>query len=796
MIRDLLGALRWLRRNPLFAAAVVFILGAGIGANTAAFSIVDAVLLRPLPYRSPSNLVRVEETSPKRAQFGISAADYLRLRDRTDLFETSAPYLKDMVTLTGIATPDQVFALRTSGRLFALLGTRAALGRGLVEADDGSPHVAVLSDRLWQRLFHGDRGAIGRRVAISDEAFTVVGVMPPEFDFPGSEVELWTPLHLTPAYARSLQMVARLRAGRSLAAVQSALRIVAQQLERQAPREKAGLDMVVSPWREELAQKYKLSLVFILAAVGLVLLIACADAGSLLLCRALQRRKEIAIRASLGAGWWRVARQLLAESLVLAVAGSAAGIAVAHFALRFLLRQLAALPFAVPHMQRVALNQRVMLFNTILCLALACILSLLPVFLASRTDLQTVLRTGLAAGRSRGSARAFSLLIAAEAAFAFLLLVGSGLMMRSLIRLEQSDHGLQPDHVLTMRVPIGTATQPRPAGRYDSKASQMAYYAELLERLRQIPGVRYVAVVNNPPLSSVNTTTVYEAPDGTSKYMPTRTISEQYFAAMGIPVLAGRPFNAQDQSSTAPAVGIINRHLARELFGNRDPVEQILPVPGSKPLRVVGVVKDSPQMSYDQPANNELYIPYRQFIFGVFMSTIVVRTSGEPLTLAAALSKAVWAVDPDQPIVKVETMNDVIADSIWRPRFSAWVFTVLGGLALLLTSAGVYSVVSYTATLRAREVGIRVALGATPANVVATILRGAMLPLAAGLAVSLAAALLLSRLLASLLYEIGSNDPVTYAVAVAVLLATGAVASARPAWRAAAGDPLQALRTE
>jgi predicted permease len=569
MIRDLLWALRWLRKNPLFTAAIVFILGVGIGANTAAFSIVDAVLLRPLPFRSPSILVRVEETSPKRALSGVPAEDYLRLSDRTDLFETSAPYVKDMVTLTGIATPDQVFALRTSGRLFSLLGARAALGRRLLEADDRSPNVAVLSDRLWRRLFRGDHGVIGRRIVISDEAFSIVGVMPPEFEFPGSEVELWTPLHLTPAFARPLQIVARLHQRRPLAAVQSALRIVAHQLEQQAPREKAGLDIVVSPWREEVARKYQLSLVFILAAVGLVLLIACADVGSLLLCRALQRQKEIAIRASLGAGWWRVARQLLAESLVLAVAGSAAGIAVAHYTLRFLLRQLAALPFAVPHIQRVAWNQRVLLFNTVLCLALASILSLLPVLLASRTDLQTVLRTGLAAGRSRGSSRVFSLLIAAEAAFAFLLLVGSGLMMRSLTRLEQSDHGFEPDHVLTMRVPIGTLTQPRPTGRYDSKPSQMAYYHELLERLQQIPGVRYVAAVNNPPLSSVNTTTVYEAPDGTSKLIPTRTISEQYFAAMGIPLLAGRPFTAEDQSMSAPAVGIVNQYLARALFANR-----------------------------------------------------------------------------------------------------------------------------------------------------------------------------------------------------------------------------------
>jgi predicted permease len=794
-MRDLRWAMRCLRRNPLFATAVVLILGLGIGASTAAFSIVDAVILRPLPYRSAAQLVRVEETSSKRSLYGMPAEDYLRWSDRTDLFQTSVPFVKDMVTLTGVATPDQVFALRSPGRLFSLLGTPAALGRTLLESDDNSSAVAVIGHRLWERVFHRDPRVVGRQVTLSDQIYTIVGVMPPAFEFPGSDVELWVPLRLTAAQT-SVQVVAEMRPRQPLAAVQSAMQIVAHQIESEKPIEKAGLQIVVSPWRDEVTRKYELSLVFIVAAVGLVLLIACADAGSLLLCRALQRQKEIAIRASLGAGLWRVMRQLLAESLLLAVLGTATGIAVANWMLRVLVRQLAALPIALPHLQGVALNQRVFLFNTALCLALACVLSMLPVFLAARADLQTVLRTGQAAGPARGSKRIFSLLIAGEAAFAFLLLAGSGLMMHSLIRLEESDHGFRPDHVLTMRVPIGTATQPRPTGRYDNKPRQMAHYQELVARLHQIPGVRYAAIVNNPPLSSVNTSTEFVTADGVRTQLPTRTISEEYFAAMGTPLLAGRAFTAQDQSADAPAVGIINQHLAREMFPGRDPLDQMFPVPNGKPMRIVGVVKDAAQMSYERPAENELYIPYRQYIFGVFMSTIVVRTAGDPLALTSALQKAIWAADPDQPIVKVETLNDVIADSIWRPRFSAWVFTVLGGLALLLTSAGVYSVVSFTATLRAREVGIRVALGATPRQVIAEVLRSAMIPLVCGLAVSFMAALLLSRLLTSLLYEISATDPMTYALAVVVLLGMGVVASIGPAWRAAARDPLPLLRID
>ena len=393
-----------------------------------------------------------------------------------------------------------------------------------------------------------------------------------------------------------------------------------------------------------------------------------------------------------------------------------------------------------------------------------------------------------------GSVRLFSILIASEAALAFLLLVGSGLMVRSLIRLQQSDHGFHPDHVLTMRVPVGTFTQPQPKGKYDTKPQQMAYYHELVERLQSVPGVKAAAVVNNLPLSGSNSSIIFGEHGDHPMLFTTRTISPQYFSVMGIPLIAGRFFTESDRDGSRGVV-ILNEYLAHHLFPQRVAVGQNFPDSGS-PVTVVGVVKDSAQMSYEEPPKGELYIPYQQFIFGVFLSTIVVRTSGDPLSLAATLSKEVWAVDPNQPIVKVETMNEVIANSIWRPRFSAWIFSVLGGLALLLTSAGVYGVVAYTTGLRTREVGIRVALGASPRDVVAMILRSALIPLAAGLAVSVVAALLLSRLLGSLLYEISGTDPVTYFGAGMLLLGIGAAASILPAWRAATRDPLHALRTE
>ncbi|HTT65724.1 MAG TPA: ABC transporter permease [Bryobacteraceae bacterium] len=795
---DLRHDLRALRRKPTLAAGVIAILALGIGASTAVFSVVDAVLLRPLPYPSAGRLVKIQEGSTKRDIGGLPAADYLELRKRIDVFDNTAAYVRDDVTATGMGEPDRAIIGRTSAGLFSLLGIRARLGRALLEADDNpsAPNVAVLSDRFWQRVYRGDPGVVGRTIRLSGEPYTIAGVMPPEFEFEFSKTDLWIPLRLTAAFNSHVGVVARVKPEVSIPQVRSAVEVAARQLEREDPQEKAGLRIVVSPWRETPAREYEVTLVFVLAAVGLVLMIACLNVTSLLLSRAVQRQKEIAIRASLGAGRWQVMRQLLAESFALTLAGSAAGIVIAYYALEYLIKQLTRLPGVLPHLQRIAIDRRVLLFDIVLCLVLACIISLAPILMASKTDLQAALRGGQRAGGPKTSTRLFSILIASEAAFAFLSLAGSGLMIRSLVRLEEADHGFHPDHVLTLRVPVGSLRQLQAGGKYDTKPQQMAYYHELVERLHRVPGVKALAVVNNLPLSDVNTAVVKSGPTGREVLVEARTISPEYFNVMGTRLIAGRFFSDSDQAGS-PAVAIINQRLAGELFPGRNAVGEKLPGEGSSEGEtVVGVVQNAPQTSYEKPPEGEMYLTYRQFIFGAFMSTIVVRTSGNPLALADSLKRAVWTVDATQPIVKIETMNDVIADSIWRPRFSAWIFSVLGGLALLLTSAGVYAVVAYTTTLRTREVGIRVAMGATPRAVVAVILRGALIPLAGGLALSFVAAVLLSHLLASVLYEISGTDPVAYLSAGALLLVIGVIASARPAWSAATGDPMQALRAD
>ena len=796
VVRDFVHGFRWLRRKPLFTVAVTVILALGIGANTAIFSIVDAVLLRPLPYRSPERIVQIEQTIPKRRNTLVPASAYLLLRERSDLFEQVLAYRRNMVTVTGGSEPDQVFALRTSARLFSFLGVSARLGRSLVDSDDAfdAPNVVVLSHRFWKRRFHGDPDVVGRAVTVSEEIFTVTGVMGPEFEFPNSSVEMWFPLRLSSPSKEWLGVVARIKEGVSLPRVRSGLQGLASQLEQQDPQKKAGLQLVVSPWNQDTEPEYELTLVLILAAVGLVMLIACANVGSLLLSRAVQRQKEIAIRASLGAGFWRVARQLLAESFAMAVLGCAAGLAVAYYTLQYLTKQLAALPIIVPRIQHVELDGRALLLSMGLCLLVTGVCSLAPILFASRTDFQAVLRGGQGTG-TRGSSRLFFFLVASQGAFAFLLLVGSGLMVRSLIRLQEANKGFRPDHVLTLGVPIGSIGYT--PTKYGTLPSKTAYYDKLLALVERVPGVAEAALVNNLPLSRIYTRITFPGPDGTLPPIFSRIISPRYFAAMGIPVVSGRLFEEADQRG-APRVAIINEYLASHLFPDRDSLGQFLP--GNKnseqgPM-IVGVVRNSWLARYDRPMEGEVYLPYRQVIRFAFALTVVVRTAGEPLALAQTLRKEVWALDPNQPILKVRTMNEVVAQSIWRPRFSAWIFSVLGGLALLLTAAGVYAVVAYTTAVKMREVGIRIALGATPGRVVKAVLRDAMMPLAAGLAVGLGASLLLSHLLTSLLYEISDTDPITYLGAAALLLAIGGIAGARPAWKAATCEPLSVLRAE
>lgn len=797
-IQDLGYSVRMMGKKPAFTFAVVELLGLGIGANAAVFSIVDAVLLRTAPYPTPNTLVRIEESSTSRKLSGVPAIHYQHWAERKDVLKVVAPYLKDTVTLTGDGEPEQVAGVR-SQRLFRTLGVSARLGRGLTDADEkeGATNAVVLSHRLWQRRYQSDPGVLGRAITISGERHEVVGVMPPDFEFHFSDAELWTPLRWGPS-TPWVQVAARLQDQVPISQAERALEILARQIEQEKPKDYSGLKITVKPWQESLDSKYKSTVAFVLVSAALIMLIVCANAGSLLLSRAIQRQKEICIRASLGAGRWRIVRQLTCESLVLAFLGCVLGIGVALVTIEVLTKQLASLPIVLPHLQRIHLDGRVLSFSLLLSLATTILCSLAPVLMAVRSDLQSPLRGGPTAAAPRGTSRMFSTLIALEAGFAFLLLAGAGLMIRSLNHLQQVDYGFRPDHVLTLRIPVGTLTQPRPTGKYDTRPRQMAYYREILERVRTVPGVKASAIVNNLPLSGITSSLSLKLPslDGKSEPTSARTISPQYFAAMGIPLIAGRDFTDGDQGG-ARAVSIINEYLARRLFPNGNAIGERLPNESGEPgATIVGVVKDAVQSNYESPAAPEIYIPYQQFMFATFMSTLVVRTESDPVLFASTLRDKVWEIDRDQPIVRVETMNEVLSNSIWRPRFSAWIFSVLGVVSLLLAGAGIYAIVANMSAMREHELGVRAALGATSWNILSEVLLGGLAPLALGLGLSAIVALALSRYLTSLLYGVSGGDPLTYFGAAALLFGIGVTASAPPARQAAKRDPLRTLRAE
>jgi len=791
--QDVRQALRLPRRSPAFAMAVVAILTLGIGASTAVFSVVDAVLLRPPAFASPDQLLQIKSAGSRRGWFYLS--EYRLMEGRDDLFKGTAAYRRVLVTLTGGGEPDQLFAVRGSSELFRVLGVQPRLGRTMESADNvGGTPVAAISHRLWHRRFHASADVLERSITVFGKELRIVGVMPPEFEFPVSNVDLWVPLAEEAESRDGLHIVARKRDGVSLEQIRGAMQVVQSQIRETDPGRNGEVEVTASPWRQEIEPQYELSMILVLTGVGCVLLIACANVAGLLLGRAAQRQREIAIRSSLGADRWRVARGLLAESLLLSVAGGVAGVALSHYLLGWAAHQLAGLPIVLPHLQHVALNERALSATILICLAVAVLCSLAPILFAGRTRARAALSSGERGGR-HGSGPLFSFLVGSQAAFAFLLLVGSGLMITSMVRLEGADKGFATDNILTMRVPSSSMSGPRSA--WTKSQEQLAnQYQQLIERIERIPEVEAAAYVSNLPLSGFSMTLTFAGDDGQKLGFFARSVSPDYLHVMRIPLLSGRHFG-EDDGEGAPRVAIINEFLARQLFADRDPIGRLLPSQDpEKGIQVVGVAKNSWQSHFDRPIRAEIYLPYKQLIRWPISSAVVLRTSREPSAMAEQLRAEVWTVDPDQPVLKVETMEQVFLSAIWRPRFSAWILSTLGALALLLSAVGVYAVVAYTSSLRLREVGIRMAVGATPRDVVGLILKDSLTPLAIGLATGGVMALLLSGVMAGVLYETQGTEPEAYLGAAALMLAVGAAAGLRPALRAAGSEPLSVLRAE
>jgi putative ABC transport system permease protein len=798
MLNDLRYAVRSLLKSPAFTIAAVLCLALAIGANTAIFSVIDSVLLRPLPFAQPERLVALWERNVKLSadRNSIAPANYLDWKARTRVFEQSAVYYKYRLALTGLGDPVEVPVEVTTASFLPLLGVAPELGRGFTEAEDrpGAESVVVLSYGFWRRHFNGDRGVLGRVIMLGGAPATVIGVMPAGFGLPGSDAELWTPLGLDPALdyriraGRYLKGLARLAPGVTAAEADAQLQALARQLEEEYPRFNGGWSAAVVPLTEQVVGAARRTIFVLAGVVAFVLLIACANVANLQLARAAGRRREIAVRAALGASRARVVRDLLTESVLLAMVGGGLGLLLALWGTEAL---VAAAPAGLPRADEIGISGRALLFTCVLSLATGVLFGLMPALQASRADLHETLKEG-----SRGTTanRARGLLVAAQLALSLVLLVGAGLMLRSFAELSRVSPGFTAEHLLTARVSL-------PDARYDTDPKQGALFASLLERARGLPGVRSASVINFLPFGGLGSATNYfiaGRPLPRPNDEPVATISAvdpDFFRTMEIPVLQGEPFTERD-GPTAPKKVAISRRLADEQFPGMDPIGQRILMPWRDTLvaEIVAVVGDVHSAGLDSMPRPTLYWNFAQFPWSG--ATVVVRTSGDPLSVAEPLRRELQAIDPELPLGRVKPMEAYLGDSVATRRFTMLLIGAFAAVAVILAAIGIAGVMTNGVAQRTREIGVRLALGARPADVLRMVLRQGMTMVAAGIVAGVLGALALTRVLQGLLYGTSPTDPLTFAGVAALLAVIALVATYLPARRATRVDPLEALRSE
>jgi predicted permease len=789
--QDLAYAVRYLRTNPGFGLAGVLTLALGIGAATTIFGVANAVLLRPLPFRAPDQLVRIYETNPSSDDFSASDPNYLDWRARSRSFAELAAYRWNAMNLVGDGTPEQLTTIGVAHTLFPLLGVSPAVGRAFTADEDrpGRPRVVLLSDGLWQRRFGGDRGVVGRTLDLDGQPHTVIGILPPRMGF-ATRADLWQPLAPDPASNRSnhtLGVVGRLRPGVTIDAATAEMRAIARQLGQQYPETNSEWGVRIESFRDWLiGPELRDRVVALLFAVGLLLLMACVNVASLLIARASTREREMGLRAALGAGRWRIARQLLTESLTLAAIGAAAGVALAAVAMP-MLREVGG--DAVPRLDQMTLDWRVLTFAIGASVVTGLLFGLAPAVHALRAGLHGMLRSGT---RVAGSGRLRSALVVVSVALAMLLLVGAGLVGTSFLRLMRVDLGFDPEHVLVASISL-------PAERYanDRIAS---FHAEAMRRIAAIPGVRAAGMVNIAPFAGGNTaipfTIVGRAPAQPGEYSQAswRSVTPGYFAALGIRLKRGRLLDESDAEQGMPVI-VISDTMAHRFWPGEDPVgKQIQPQRARRAFTVVGVVNDiRTQTLADEPAP-VMYLPYRQVSLRSMWLT--VRAVGAPASVAPAVQREIWAIDKTLPVANVQPLTELVSEVAAQPRLTMLIFALFASAALALAVIGVYGVVAYSVAQRTREIGVRLALGAQPSRIVRRVLRHGLTLAALGIAMGVAAAYALSRFIAAILYGTEPTDVMTYG-GVALLLATcAAAASLAPARRAAKVDPVTALRYE
>ena len=817
MLNDVRYALRLLTKSPSFTLIALLTIALGIGASTAVFGVIDATLLRPLPYRAPDRIVMLWRKAPPSVNIGYSEvpwnrADFLDFASTSRSLEAVGAFKADTFNLTGSGQPQQLSGLRATAGFFRALGVGVAIGRTYTDGEDlpGQQPVVILSDALWRAQFGADPRIVGRTIDLNGVAHDVIGVMPPGFAFPraaempGSfdfprEIQLWVPAALArgpaiPAETSDYAVVGRIKTDATLADVQRDLDAHEQAMNALFPSGKGWFHTVPVPLPEQVASSTKRPLLFLFGAVLLVLLIACANVANLLLARSMAREREFTMRSALGASRPRIVRQVLTESFVLAVLGAGAGVALAQALIGL---AIVYGPRDIPRLRESAFDARVFLFSLAASLVTAILFGLAPAMTAAGSEIGEALKRTAGRAIGTGHSRARRVLLASEVALAVVLVIATGLMTRTFYRMLQVDPGFQPEHVLTFQVSLPPVT-------YPDAARQARFYTDVRRRLQAIPGVDAVGIVETTPMAGATEATALRFPgrsaaDGSNRGFSNYTVaSPGYLRAAGTTLLRGRDFLDSDDAG-APPVTIINATMARKYWPNQDPIgKQVGPLSTKYPVAtVIGIAADVKHLSLRDEAQPEMYVLYTQKVYpSLLVMNAIVRARIEPESLASACRAAVQSVDPALPIANVETLNSIVQESLTPQRFAMLLLAAFGALALVLASVGLYGLVSYSVGQRTQEIGVRMALGANRGEIFGLILREAAWSALPGIAAGLVLALATSRLLARFLYGVHPFDPVTFSIVPALLIAVAFAASAIPARRATRLDPLVALRAQ
>lgn len=803
LVEDLLYGLRMLGKNPGFAATAILTLALGIGANTAIFSVVNTVLLRPLPYKQADRLLTVWGNNRARGfdTDQVSPLDFADWRSQNHVFEAMAASTDTQYTLTGEEEPELITAYSFSADYFHVLGTATLLGRTFLPEEEelGKNHVAVLSYSFWQKRFGGDRDLVGRDILLDGTPYTVVGVMPPAFQYPRF-TEIWTPLTVSAETAqdrayRNLRVMARLNPGVTIPQAQMEMNTIARRLAREYPKTNKDEDATtLISLREDISGDIRPALLVLLCAVGFVLLIACANVGNLLLARATGRQKEVAVRSALGAGRWRLVRQFLTESMLLGISGGALGLALASWSTRALLTMFPPTVFniSIPHLESIPMDGWVLGFALAISVVTSVVFGLAPALHASANASEPLKESGRGLTGAAEGRRLRSTLVVAEVAMSLMLLTAAGLTLQSFVHLVGSNLGFNPDHVLTMRVLP-------PHYKYSSDAQLVAFGRQALSGIRSLPGVEAAGTVTFLPLSgwwgvravSLETQSV---PEDQRPIAPWSSVTPDYFRAMEIPLIKGRFFEERDDERAAP-VAIVSESLAKRLVANGDALGKWLDVGGlKKPAEVVGVVGDVQQLGPTSQTITEIYLPFSQVTPAILC--FAIRTTEDPASIAKAAEQAIWAVDKGQAVGFVMNMGQLASEAVAPQRILMLVLGLFGAMALLMAVIGVYGVIANSVAQRTNEIGVRMALGARSGHVLRLVMSQGLRLVLLGVAIGLAGILGLMRFVSSLLYGVRPTDPVTIVSAAFALAGSALLACYVPARHASRIDPMVALRYE